>query len=81
MSYVFRLTIDLDNAAFCGDDDDDDREAIRRGDLPAAAPEVARILRAIAGQLDAAGAVPTMYQTIRDINGNDVGRYAAKRRD
>jgi len=35
--------------------------------------EIARILRTIADRLDLADA--DFYQTIRDINGNDVGRY------
>lgn len=59
---TFRMTFDMDNAAF-----EDD-----------AAPfEVARILRQTADRIEREG-VPTHYQTIRDANGNDVGRYAAK---
>lgn len=60
---VFRLYIRTDNAAF------DD------GNKPA---EVVRILRDIADRIEAGAEVPYFYQTILDINGNDVGRYAEK---
>jgi hypothetical protein len=39
--------------------------------------EIARILRACADKIDQEG-VGFQSQTIRDINGNDVGRYALK---
>lgn len=45
---------------------------------PDPAPELARLLRATAAFIDA-GASFDMFQTIRDINGNDVGRFALKR--
>ncbi len=44
-------------------------------DMPA---EVCRILRSVADRIERDNEVPAMYQTIRDINGNDVGRYAIK---
>ena len=39
--------------------------------------EAARILRMIADRIETQGC-PEFYQTIHDINGNDVGRYALK---
>jgi hypothetical protein len=42
--------------------------------------ELARLLRKIADELDAGGDY-AMFQTIRDINGNDVGAYALKPED
>ena len=41
------------------------------------ASELARILRSIAKRLETEGA-SGFYETIRDINGNDVGRWAVK---
>jgi hypothetical protein len=61
---TFRLYIDTDNAAF-GDD------AASRN------METARILRKIADRLEA-GEDFLFYQTLFDINGNDVGRAAFK---
>lgn len=40
--------------------------------------EVVRILREIADKIENNYDVPRTYQTIRDINGNDIGRYAQK---
>ena len=41
------------------------------------ASEIARILRSVADKIEAEG--PSgFYETIRDINGNDVGRHALK---
>ncbi len=40
-------------------------------------PEIVRILRLTAQRIEMKGA-PTHFQTILDINGNDVGRYALK---
>jgi hypothetical protein len=57
----FTVTISTDNAAF----------------NPDPAPELARILRAIADRIDR-GEDIRMYQTILDVNGNDVGRFAHK---
>ena len=42
--------------------------------------EVARILRAIADKVESHGC-SGFFETIRDINGNDVGRYAIKNDD
>lgn len=44
------------------------------------APELARILRLVAERIEA-GDEFHYYQTIRDANGNDVGRYALKNAD
>ena len=64
----FVLTVNCDNAAFC-----DEGEATTE----TAANELARILRKAADQIE--NGVPYDYfQTIRDINGNDVGAYAFK---
>lgn len=60
----FTLSIDMDNAAF-----DDDQE---HGYAPR--PEVARILRQQADRLEAGDYYTGHSQTIRDVNGNDVGR-------
>lgn len=68
MRHTFTVKIACDNAAFCEDDDPTYRSA---------APELARILREIADQIDA-GRRYDFFQTIRDVNGNDVGRYALK---
>lgn len=58
----FQLWINTDNAAFEGEDK---------------AAEVARILRDIADKVEREG-VQWHFQTIRDVNGNDVGRFAEK---
>lgn len=59
----FTINMTCDNAAF-------DEPPNGMG----AAPEVARILRKIASQLDAWDGYDK-FQTILDINGNDVGRW------
>ena len=59
---VFKLWFDTENVAF-----EDAKEV-----------EVVRILREIANKIEQSGSVPGFYQTIRDINGNDIGRYAEK---
>lgn len=61
----FILTVAMDNAAFDG----------------CAAEELARILSDVAENLRASGDVPQCFQTIRDVNGNRVGQYAAKPSD
>jgi hypothetical protein len=45
---------------------------------PEAAPEVARILRDIATKLDSHDGYDK-YQTVFDVNGNDVGRFRLPR--
>lgn len=45
---------------------------------PDAEPEVARILRVIADKLEENPGYP-MYQTVFDVNGNDVGRFRLPR--
>lgn len=64
----FTVSIDCGNAVFCDADEPTTQSA---------APELARILRKIADDLEA-GAPFDFFQTIRDVNGNDVGRYAMK---
>lgn len=65
----FVLTVNCDNAAFRLDESEATTET--------AAPELARILRKAAEQIE--NGVPYDYsQTIRDTNGNDVGAYAFK---
>ncbi len=59
----FYVWVSTDNAAF-----DDGNKA----------GELARILRDIADKLESSSDVPAFFQTVRDINGNDVGRYAEK---
>lgn len=67
---TFTVNIKCDNAAFANDDGDDTTPE-------SAAPELARILREIAQKIED-GYDYDKFQTIRDINGNDVGRYAIK---
>ena len=62
----FRLTINTDNAAFEGQYQGDDHRF-----------EVARILRDVADRLQR-GEDFSFFETLRDINGNDVGRAAHK---
>ena len=57
---TFKLWIHTDNAAF------EDSQLLR-------SIETARILREVANSLDA-GEDFHFYETLRDINGNDVGR-------
>jgi hypothetical protein len=60
----FTMSIDMDNAAF--DEDQEPGYAER--------PELARILRVQADRLEAGEYYTGHSQTIRDVNGNDVGR-------
>lgn len=62
---TFTVKFDTDNAAFA----DGGRDA-----------EIVRILRAIADRVEREGC-SGFYETIRDINGNDVGRFALKNAD
>ncbi len=71
MSHQFTIKIDCSNDAFMGPRD-------THPTYESAAPELARILREIADQIEG-GVDYGWLQTIRDINGNDVGRYALKR--
>ena len=61
---AFRLTVDIEGAAFA--------------DNPA--PEVARILRAVAEDLERGGDYD-FFRTLRDVNGNDVGRARMRREE
>lgn len=62
---VFTVKFDTDNAAF----DDGNREA-----------EIIRILRSIADRVERDGC-SGFFETIRDVNGNEVGRFALKNGD
>lgn len=42
--------------------------------------EIVRILRSVAARIECAG-LSGFFETIRDVNGNDVGRYALKNAD
>ena len=64
----FRLWIHTDNAAFYDADDYAPRH------------EIARILRKVAEHVEQ-GEPIGKYQTIHDVNGNDVGRFALKETD
>lgn len=72
---TFRLFIDVDNAAF---DPDPNQELARI--LTAIAADLTSDLPAIRVSLDR-GSQNWLghYQTIFDVNGNDVGRYAVKK--
>lgn len=68
MSHQFTVSINCNNAAFADND---------YPTYASAAPELARILRVIADQIES-GVQYDFLKTIRDINGNDVGRYGLK---
>lgn len=69
---TFTVKIDTDGAAFHREDDD----------TPDPGAELARILRVIADRVEREHPVEyDMFQTILDINGNDVGRFALKPAD
>lgn len=68
MNHTFKLSIDCASAAFC------------EGDSPtpeSAAPELARILRAVADRIESGDTFDT-FRNIHDINGNIVGTFALK---
>ena len=68
MKHTFKLSIDCANAAFC------------EGDSPtpeSAAPELARILRAVADRIESGDTFDT-FRNMHDINGNIVGTFALK---
>jgi hypothetical protein len=68
MKHTFKLSIDCANAAFCEDDTPTPESA---------APELARILRAIADRIESGDTFDT-FRNCRDINGNIVGTFALK---
>jgi hypothetical protein len=71
----FVLNINVDNAAF-GDEETD--EQTRVGDIASErAAETARILREVAARIEA-GEITTVMRTVRDSNGNDIGRASFK---
>ena len=65
MKHKFNLSINCDNAAFC-----DGAEPTQE----TAAPEIARILRDVAGRIEQ-GELYNTHKNIRDINGNIVGTF------
>lgn len=65
MRHQFRLHINCDNAAFC-----DDAEPT----IKSAAPEIVRILRAVADRIEQ-GERYGVPRKILDINGNVVGTF------
>jgi hypothetical protein len=71
---TFHLNIDTDNAAFAGPFEGDEDPG----------PELVRILRKIATGIETDAewcrGWDGWYQTILDANGNDVGRFALKRK-
>lgn len=60
---MFKLTINTNNSAFCDDNGEENQSA--------AAHEVARLLRIVAGQLE----LDHAKRNIFDLNGNNVGRF------
>lgn len=68
MKHTFKLSIDCANAAFCEDDTPTQEST---------APELARILRAVADRIDSGDTFDT-FRNIQDINGNTVGTFALK---
>lgn len=69
MSLIFTLKINCSSDAFCEGD------ASTRA---SAAPELARILRAIADSLESGGS-SDILRRVRDVNGNDVGAFSWSR--
>jgi len=64
MNETFKLYIDIQNDAF----------------QPSPELEIARILRDVADRIEHSTKFDlSLYRTIRDLNGNDVGRYAIKK--
>jgi hypothetical protein len=70
----FVLYLTCDNSAFGERDDDADAP-----DVPECREEVARILHHVADELESGADDYSMFRTLRDYNGNDVGRAAFKR--
>lgn len=68
----FALTIDCGNDAFC----DSDGQCT----IDSAKYEIARILKSISIRIDENG-LSGMFENIKDINGNIVGKYAIKPND
>lgn len=64
-SRIFKLEVTCDNDAF----------------EPEPWEELARILREAADKLEREREACKWFQTVRDINGNDVGRFALKHAD
>lgn len=65
MRHQFKLSINCDNAAFCDKEDPT---------IKSAAPEIVRILRAVADRIDQ-GEICDVHKNIRDINGHIVGTF------
>lgn len=65
MKPYFKLSIKCENAAFCYDENPT---------IQSAAPEIARILRDVAGRIEQ-GELYNTHKNIKDINGNIVGTF------
>lgn len=68
MKNTFKLSIDCGNSAFCENDYPTQESA---------APEIARILRAVADRIESGDTFDT-FRNMHDINGNIVGTFALK---
>lgn len=64
-SHIFTMTVNCDNDSF----------------KPEPWEELARILREAADKLERERDTCRWFQTVRDFNGNDVGRFAVKPAD
>ena len=77
----FLLNMTCDNAAFHGEDCKGEILPLQGSNVPCGCPEleseIIRILRAIADRIDRDG-LSGFFETIHDLNGNDVGRFAIK---
>lgn len=69
MSYIFKLSFLCDNAAFCTDNAPTQETA---------APEIVRILRAVADRTEAGDKFDT-FRNVQDVNGNIIGTFAMKK--
>lgn len=74
MGNTFKIYVSTDNAAFGETDMEDARYGRASAECCA---EIARILRECAAKIEG-GALGFASETVRDVNGNDVGRYALK---
>lgn len=69
MSCTFKLSFLCNNAAFCTDDYPTQETA---------APEIVRILRAVAGRIESGDRFDT-FRNVQDVNGNIIGTFAMKK--
>lgn len=69
MKHTFKLSIDCANDAFCDESGKPTQES--------AAPEIARILRAVAHRIESGDTFDT-FRNLHDVKGNIVGTFALK---